>query len=818
MMFKDINIVDLKNEINNLKTMISKRNIVPILGAGFSMGSKARNGFVPSAKEMEDHMFCEIQKYEPIDKTKNISFSKLSDYYNNLVPSKTRKQYLIDNFLNVELSDYKQKFLLIPWLYIYSLNIDDSIEKNSRFIPIDLNAEYEESLLENNQIVFKLHGNATRMSYEKNDSELSVFDTTQYIRSLNSNKWILNKLRQDYIDKNMLFLGCSLTDEIDLLYSYVNKDHKNRINNTHRYYVTDRELSKTDLIDIEKYGITDVLKVNSYDEFYDAVYKIEKELREIPNNALSAHLNLRSSFTQSNDIDYVLYGKSIFSKRDNKIVLPKYYINRNIVQYIIDDYGSHNIQIVYGKRVSGKTYVLAGVLQKTINRDVYYFPSNDCINKTVINNLIAKRNIVVLIDTNAISRADLEHILSLDKKLLISNSINFVVCVNTSKKEDISEVARFKDKSHINLFYLDNYLSNNEFLDLKQKMSKLNIPYFKEKQTFLDNIIRIQQEMCAKNAFKLKDFYVAPENYLHFVFLILLAYNGRITSSDMVLFELDREPYEIMPKLSFAAELDYRNLLFGSAKDNDYFQIVCNATVWLLQYLSEISLRDSYFDIIANAICFIVKQLKTRGTDRNNKELYNFIRFDNLNMLLSGARYNRAHGIKRLIQSIYTKLKPDLCDDYQFNHQHAKCLLWGIECISDIDEREALLDESLRSAIIAKQQVEDLVAEKPHHDLLKISLAHINFTISMIKVKNYYFSVSEATFVDAVEQLYKALSFEANQNAEELFDTISNDNYDYSISKFIDGLVSIDKTKYSRKTIDKINKIINVRFQNKATI
>ena len=53
MMFKDINIVDLKNEINNLKTMISKRNIVPILGAGFSMGSKARNGFVPSAKEME---------------------------------------------------------------------------------------------------------------------------------------------------------------------------------------------------------------------------------------------------------------------------------------------------------------------------------------------------------------------------------------------------------------------------------------------------------------------------------------------------------------------------------------------------------------------------------------------------------------------------------------------------------------------------------------------------------------------------------------------------------------------------------------------
>ena len=815
-MLREINTVDLKSEISNLKIMISKRNIVPILGAGFSMGSKARNGFVPSSNEMAKHMCHEIQKYEQTDEITNVSFSKLSTYYNSLVPSQTRKQYLIDNFLNVELSDYKQKFLSIPWLYIYSLNIDDAIEKNSRFIPIDLNANYEESLLENNEIVFKLHGNATHMSYEKDDSDLSVFDTTQYIRSLNNNKWILNRLRQDYIDKNMLFLGCSLTDEIDILYSYVNKDCENR-NNTHRYYVTDRELSKIELIDIGKYGITDVLKVNSYDEFYDAIYKIEKELREVQKDALKEHLNLPISFTQSNDIDYVLYGKSIFSKGENRIVLPNHYINRYIVQCIVNDYSSHNIHIVYGKRVSGKTYVLAGVLQKTVNRDVYYFMSNDYINKTIINDLISKRNIVILIDTNAISRADLEYILSLDKRQLISNSINIVVCVNTSKKDDISEVARFKDKAHIKLFYVDNHLSDKEFIDLKQKMSKLNIPYFKKKQTFLDNIIRIQQEMSAKNSFKLKDFYVAPENYLHFVFLILLAYKGRITSSDMVLFELDREPYEIMPKLSFAVEMDYRNLLLGSAKDNDYFQIVCNASVWLLQYLSEISLRDSYFDIIVKSVCFIVKQLKTNGTNHNNKELYNFIKFDNLNMLLSGARYNRVHGIKRLIQTIYTKLKPELCDDYQFNHQHAKCLLWGIESISDIKEREILLSESLRSAIIAKQQVEDLVSEKPYHDLLRISLAHINFTISMIKVKKYYFDTSETTFVEAVEQLYQALSFKENWNAEELFDTVSNDSYDYSISKFIDELTTVDKHKYSKKTIDKINKIINIRFQNKIT-
>ena len=82
---------------------------------------------------------------------------------------------------------------------------------------------------------------------------------------------------------------------------------------------------------------------------------------------------------------------------------------------------------------------------------------------------------------------------------------------------------------------------------------------------------------------------------------------------------------------------------------------------------------------------------------------------------------------------------------------------------------------------------------------------------------NYYFNTSETTFLNAAEQLYQALSFEENRNAEELFDTVSNDNYDYSISKFIDELVIVDKSKYSKKIIDKINKIINVRFQNKIT-
>ena len=54
----------------------------------------------------------------------------------------------------------------------------------------------------------------------KDADEWFIFDSTQYIDSLQKNNWMLNRLKQDYVDKNILFVGCSLDDELDLMHFF----------------------------------------------------------------------------------------------------------------------------------------------------------------------------------------------------------------------------------------------------------------------------------------------------------------------------------------------------------------------------------------------------------------------------------------------------------------------------------------------------------------------------------------------------------------------------------------------------------------------
>lgn len=816
-MYTSIKTIKLDSDLENeIKEMLCKKTIIPIIGSGFSKGAIAMRGIVPSGDDMKKYMLEELSTYIQTDDIKNKTFAQISSYYNKIVPNASKKQYIIDCFLKVRLHDERKNFLAAPWPYIYSLNIDDAVENNSDFIAIDPNKEYESAILENNRIVFKLHGNASQMNFVKDDSEISVFDTKQYLKSLKDNKWILNNLKKDYLDKNIIFLGCSLNNELDLEYLFSDLSlNLNSLSNTKRFFVTDKDLTDIQLLDLEQYGITFVIKVNNYIQFYDSIYKITEELKQIKEDEISAFCNIdiRSLETGKDSYDFLLYEKTIYNKKTNKILLPSFFITRDIVQTVTNDFDKHIIHVLYGKRVCGKTYVLAGILQKIKNRTTYFFDSRTSVNKKIIDVLLSKNNIIALFDTNVLSNETIEYIFTYNANLLKSKKINIVICINTSKKEEILRISKFKNIPQLSLFYIENHLSKNEYLLLRQKMSSNNLPYFKLEMSILDNIIRLQKELAYKKTFKSISINIESKNYMHFVFLILLAYKEKLSSSDLVMFGLDNEPFEILPKLSSIAEPDYQKLLSNTVLNNDYYQIVCNATVYLLGYISDIATRDLYFDVLVQAVYHIayvfIEDMKTR----RNKALYDFIQFDNLNLILGGARYKKPSGSKRLIQAIYTKLKPLLCNDYQFNHQHAKCLLWDIESIKDIKERNSLLEESLHSALLAKQQVEDDLKRKNNNEYLYISLAHINFTLAMIKVKSYYFEKNEKTFESAVDQLFAAISFKENQQAYELSDKVTNDNFDYSISKFIDELLKNNIDCVQEETKDKISYILNYRIR-----
>lgn len=107
------------------------------------------------------------------------------------------------------------------------------------------------------------------------------------------------------------------------------------------------------------------------------------------------------------------------------------------------------------------------------------------------------------------------------------------------------------------------------------------------------------------------------------------------------------------------------------------------------------------------------------------------IRFDNINLLFGGARGSyKPSGVKKLIQNIYSNLKELLGEDYQFNHQHAKCLLWGIEEVQE-PNRGQYLTEALNAAYLSAQLIDEALANNPKNNFLKISEAHVQFTISI---------------------------------------------------------------------------------------
>ena len=248
--------------------------------------------------------------------------------------------------------------------------------------------------------------------------------------------------------------------------------------------------------------------------------------------------------------------------------------------------------------------------------------------------------------------------------------------------------------------------------------------------------------------------------------------------------------------------------------DNSLYQVVCNAQIWLLGYLSRISLRSIYFETFIKALDYIIRKMSEKSLDKrkNIREISDFILFDNMNYLLGGARTkDNPTGARRIIQAVYLNLKDVLGDEYQFNHQYAKCLLWGVENVNE-DNRIKDLNEALQSAIIAQQQIVEYRSHKKN-EYLDISYAHVQFTLSMIRVKLFFFNKSQASFNDAVVQLYSTLKLPQNANASELYDSFTEDNYDYSVSKFMDYLLSDDSLEFKNGLKKEISFIANYRIK-----
>lgn len=783
------------SDIYDTFTKNLKRNmVIPIIGSGFTLNSEAKNGKVPSGKDYQEYMIDSLcNKFEELNETKGEmykeSFSKIAELYIKQIDDIDKRNYFVSNFTDVKIQEKnKIDFLKIEWPYIYTLNIDDAIEKNSKFNHTICcnNENVIESVFDEFNCVIKLHGDVNNLINYGNYNSI-IFSSKQYATSLESNKVLLNKLNHDALYQNLLFIGCSLNDEIDIL--TVLPDERCECV-TSRYLCFVGEPTKLESMKYESFGITHIVKFNSYDDIYQRIYKSWVETQKIATDDLD---NYKSFIVEQSDDSFetnksfFLYGKSLVDK--NKITLPHFFISREITKNIIADMRKFNLQFVIGSSYSGKTYIFYDIATKIKDQDIFIFETKDRISEKAFTSLLNKKNSIFLFDSNSLTISQIELIMNGLYSLRKNN--NKIIIFSLKNNSELFGLIRLLEdnetisKHNFSIKCIDNKFSTTEAKEINSKLTGTGIGIINKSKTILDNILALSSNNKISTSNKFNKIQLLFDTEKQIATLIILAIEKKVYSSQILKFNILSEIYNQKSRAYPLIDLEETWNFEISASDNSPQKYVVNAEYWLYKQLELFSENAEHHKIIVNAFKYIVsKIIETEGKPdilKYNKQSYKkFILFDNINMIF--RIYGRDSLV--LISKIYEGLNCYLSNDPNYLHQRAKCYIKLASSESGYDKKIELFEKSHRDANLAYQIFEQRYHECGNNKIL-ISLAHVEYTQAVIlchkcKINNYQ-NVEDNT--TAILTLDSALASPHNS-----YDYAKKDyiNYDNVVLKLFD--------------------------------
>lgn len=783
------------SDIYDTFTKNLKRNmVIPIIGSGFTLNSEAKNGKVPSGKDYQEYMIDSLcNKFEELNETKGEmykeSFSKIAELYIKQIDDIDKRNYFVSNFTDVKIQEKnKIDFLKIEWPYIYTLNIDDAIEKNSKFNHTICcnNENVIESVFDEFNCVIKLHGDVNNLINYGNYNSI-IFSSKQYATSLESNKVLLNKLNHDALYQNLLFIGCSLNDEIDIL--TVLPDERCECV-TSRYLCFVGEPTKLESMKYESFGITHIVKFNSYDDIYQRIYKSWVETQKIATDDLD---NYKSFIVEQSDDSFetnksfFLYGKSLVDK--NKITLPHFFISREITKNIIADMRKFNLQFVIGSSYSGKTYIFYDIATKIKDQDIFIFETKDRISEKAFTSLLNKKNSIFLFDSNSLTISQIELIMN-GLYSLRKNNNKIIIFLLKNNSELFGLIRLLEDnetisKHNFSIKCIDNKFSTTEAKEINSKLTGTGIGIINKSKTILDNILDLSSNNKISTSNKFNKIQLLFDTEKQIATLIILAIEKKVYSSQILKFNILSEIYNQKSRAYPLIDLEETWNFEISASDNSPQKYVVNAEYWLYKQLELFSENAEHHKIIVNAFKYIVsKIIETEGKPdilKYNKQSYKkFILFDNINMIF--RIYGRDSLV--LISKIYEGLNCYLSNDPNYLHQRAKCYIKLASSESGYDKKIELFEKSHRDANLAYQIFEQRYHECGNNKIL-ISLAHVEYTQAVIlchkcKINNYQ-NVDDNT--TAILTLDSALASPHNS-----YDYAKKDyiNYDNVVLKLFD--------------------------------
>ncbi|EOH98355.1 hypothetical protein UAW_01536 [Enterococcus haemoperoxidus ATCC BAA-382] len=772
------------NEIKDeLIESFKRKMLIPIIGSGFSRDCLTRSGKVPSGEDYKKFMTNELLNTSLFSESdqkmiKEKKFSELSSTYNKHIEFGKRNKYLTDNFMHVHLCDAKKKFLEISWTYIYTLNIDDAIERNSSYKNVvHSNRKFNDNIFTQEKCVIKMHGDINEIVTYK-DSNSQIFSQDQYLESLDKNHPLLQKLLHDFTFQNLIYIGCSLSDEIDLKTVSIKKENYENVN---RYLCTTHEPSLLEKDHFESFGISHIILFDKFDDIYDFLYETWKESEKIKVDELESFVISsrpeRIDYKFENNRDYLLFGKGLLDK-NRKIYIPYYFISRDLSEKILLDITSNCIQLVFGSRASGKTYLMIDIATKVLNKKVYLFESKDSINTEAFSVLISKKDSLLLFDDGALSTTQLEQLFNAKNEIHAINS-HVIIFSNRNSRDLLGLINQLKlkdklKKTDICEYNLNKKMSKSELDKINKLLPATELTIFKN-TTILDNILRISNLLKNQNKYTHKN--ASLEDKFQVAVLVALATEKKLYSTKIIMLDLLTE---IEKQASFTTPLIDKENTWNFEKtygNNSPTKYVLNAEYWLYNVLRDFVKKDSNRNIIVESYVYIITQLLQQ---MNGKEISNtansiykeYILFDNINKVFGFDEKIRDIS---LIRDIYDGLAELLSTEPSYMHQKSKCYIKSMIVESKLNKEIRLdyLKKATRCVNTAYQMFESIYTNT-RNSKVKISLDHVHYTKAIILCHecylNNYKNVEENE--NTLKILYEALSS-------------NNNSYDYARKDFI---------------------------------
>lgn len=655
-----ISILNEDEGIRKIIDLMRDNLLIPFFGTGMTWGEQAKKFTVPNADESTKLMKDLIIKHRSDlkDDLKNLDFNNTANFFFKCVPQEDRDVFFRDYFTEVTITGERKEIINFDWPYGYTLNIDDGIEKSSHFTPVYPYIKTKRPTTEVS-LLYKIHGDAyNEITYELKEN--IVFSYKQYIKVLKSdkNKDFLNFIRSDFIQKNIIYLGCSLRDEKDL--AIIFDEISDKVLSNNRIILKDYDISESEKLSLEDYGINTVIRVSDYRTFFEkwiSIYKKEQASKKaVEYKYKNPGVDILSNKDEAID---AFCDNTYFDSINNKFVISDILIERKVFRELSKKINTNSCFFILGRRLSGKTAILSSICKSMKGYSHILFPSRiTCDERTVAELLHLSNNTLFLFDSNSLSSSAYRTVANgLDE---VSKNNNKIIFFSNSDDNFMAEHLNAEQIIIDNRFDKKNDNENyNELNEFNEKANRYGLNKRRSSDSNLDylNYIHESQKINTKIDSIINKKLTLEEK----IIFILLCAHDKVYYSDLFPFGIYTNDIENIVK-TFPYLLEIEKTSRSEIPSHSSHKIVHNSKCILINKLRELDSDD-----IRYCIEYIVKNFyKNRSKFRLYIEV---ILFDTLNQIFG----NRS-GAGKLIYSVYERLESILNYDLHYWLQRAKSI------------------------------------------------------------------------------------------------------------------------------------------------